>query len=252
MEPEDQNQDERTAEQKLADLETKLAAETAARQTAERIASSRPDPDPVVTTATAQEEPKEFTKAELKAAVAAGQITQDEADDYWEKQVTTRATKAAAKTAQEVIAAEKTNTEVSSELGRYREAFPDIMDPASENRQKVTSEYEKLRRQGQPPGPATELLAAKVALGALRTPNPKDVTRESHQGTREVGGGNRPGSGGERPNTGNKFVDGLTPREKSHYESKIQAGIYKDWKAVEEEMKYSKQHVRDRAARVAG
>lgn len=185
----------------------------------------------------AEEKPKAYTKPQLKAAVDAGQITQEQADEIWETQRETQLTARAETVALETVTRQATKERIDADLKAYKRLKPEIMDKGSETREKIVEEYNYLVEIGKPRDQATELAAIRAVLGPLQKLEKSASATRSQESHEETGGG----GGGERPKggSGKNLVDKLDARWKEHYEKGIKQGRYADWKAVEAELKYA-------------
>lgn len=196
----------------------------------------------------AAEPQKHYTRTELKAAVTAGQISQDQADDIWDNQVRAEAIETARVTATEVVRGGTQKERVDSQIESYKRLRPDIMDEGSETREKVRAEFNYLVRELGEPGTGpdalkTQLKAIRAVLGPLDKLESASRARRAPESEEQGGGSGRPAGGGK---TGKKLVDKLDAAAKEHYERGIKQGRYKDWDAVEAELKYASPNVRQR------
>lgn len=190
---------------------------------------------------------KTYTRQELNAAVARGGLTREQADDVWAVQLESNiATKVDQTTAQAVAAVVRAQR-LDSELGQYRTLVPDaFVDNGNAQRGRVRQEWEYLTSLGHPDSPETELAALRAAFGpaaALSTARQKPDTRETHQETFASGDGGD--SGADTPDPG-KPPKGLTRDEYAYYDDLRRKGIYRDWNAVREELKFANQGLRKR------
>lgn len=223
-----------------AAAEAKLSALRSELEALKTSAASAPAPAP----APASSEPPEYTRTQLKAFVAAGHLTEDQADQYWETQLERKIKKQVASEVGQTVTGTTRAERLRAELAGYKEVEPAAWDKSSEVNKKVQKEHLFLTETlGHPLGPETDLAALRAALGplaALRAA--KDAKPGSSDGHQEVGGGNPPGGNG-----GGDPVKSLTAREKAHYTRLIDRGVYKDWDAVREERKFAKQRAASRA-----
>lgn len=195
-------------------------------------------------TAEKREAPKKWTKAELKAAVAAEQITQDQADAQWEHQIREETRAEAQQTAHATVTAVERAKEVNAAIERYKAVAPEILDDSHETRQAIRTEYQALVKLGDDPKDvATQLKAIRAVLGPIERLEKARNGTTQHDTHRETGGGGG-GGGGKKP-TG-KLFDRLSPENRAYYEAGIKQGRYKDVAAVEEELKYASPSVRAR------
>lgn len=186
--------------------------------------------------------PKPYTRAELLAAVENGQITQAQADEAWEAQITAKVTESVTRDWLQHETAKERAKRVSSEISRYKAVVPDVTDTASETRQKVAAEFQYLVSIGQPKTVETELAALRSVLGPVDRLEKRDVTREKRPTHQEGnGGGGRPPRDGGNPNG----PANLPPRYKAHYERMIEKGMYSGWddKRLQAELKRAKPQV---------
>lgn len=174
---------------------------------------------------------KTYTRADLAQLVEGEQLTQVQADQLWDKQLEEKFEKRLDQKLNETINTSNVNTRVDNDLNQYKAEIPDLMQ-AGENRTKVENEYKYLLSIGNPDSTITELAAVRSVFGPLDKlkQSKAALDLETHQ---ETGGGN---SGITK---GKSFEDTLTARQKVHYEKGIEMGLYKNWKEVEDEMKFS-------------
>ncbi len=178
---------------------------------------------------------KTYTRADLRAAVDAKQITQEQADDLWDRQRETQITENAKTVALDAVSGKQAKERIDADLASYKRLAPEIMDAGSTVRTDIQARYQRMVRNGLPGNLATELAAIEAVLGPLeKLERARSATRKQDHDQQSGGGGE------ERPKTGNKLVDGLDARTKAHYQKGIDAGRYKDWKEVEAELKFSK------------
>jgi hypothetical protein len=185
-------------------------------------------------TAKPVEQPKTYTRAELNAMVTAGTISQEQADAQIDFQLSAKAEATARSVATEVVSRAQRTESVSTQISQYTEAVPELLDRGSDTYQKVAGEFRFLVAQGDDPKSlSTELKAIRAALGPVEKVRAARSGRASHEDHRETGGGG--GGAGPRGGQGNLK---LTERERAHYQRGIDNGLYKDWKAVETELKF--------------
>ena len=182
---------------------------------------------------------KEYTRAEINAAVGRGDISEQEGEAVWDRQQDARTERLA----REAAAAELKNTKltqtIDEKIGDYSELAPKAFQEGTAERQRVKKQYDYLIGIGQPATKSTELAALSLALGdidGLRAAARGSMKRETFE---DVGGGDSGGSG-EGSNADGPPKDlKLTARERTYYQQKIDRGIYKDWKAVADERKFA-------------
>lgn len=200
-----------------------------------------------------QDQPKTYTKAELKAAVEAGQITQEQADDAWDQQRETQIREAARTEALNAVTAKSTKERIDGDIESYKRLKPEIMESGSDIRTKVEAEFQYLVRElGEPgSGPGvlkTQLKAIRAVLGPLdRLEKAASARRAADHEQQGGGSGEGKGKGGGEGGGGGKALhEHLTGDNKAYYEKGIKAGRYKDWKDVDAELKYATPSVRRR------
>lgn len=195
--------------------------------------------------------PKRYDKAELKAAVAAERITQDQMEDLWEGQIRADAVAAATKAANNAVTQHATKESVDSEISKYTQLAPEVMEDGSEVRNAVHKEFQALVRAGMSgkAGAAetlvTQLAALKAVLGPLEKLEKSRNAQRSTDTHQESGGGGGEHRGGNKPKgDGVLTYDSLTSREKAHYDKLIGQGVYKDKAAVNAELKFANSRTR--------
>jgi len=189
------------------------------------------------------DQPKRYTRVELNAAVAEGKISQEQADAEMDRQTSENVETKAHRVALDTITAVERKKHVDSEVARYKSVAPEILDDAHETRQRIKEEFGALVELGDDPRDvATQLKAIRAVLGPVARLEQARGGRSQHETHRETGGG---GAGPERVKTG-KLADQLNAEGRKHYEKGIESGRYKDWAAVEDELKYARPATRQR------
>lgn len=216
---------------RINDLRGELTRERQAREAAERL---------VAETQRKAAEPRPLTRAQLNAAVEAGQITQQAADTAWDRQVLETAGTIAEERAGRVVEQREKEAVVNAELAQFQTLVPAAWEEGSRERQRVAKEYKALVALGLPATKATELAALRAAFGdpeAIRTSRStgRSGPGDTFQETGGAGGGE--GEGGGETDGAPK---GLKAESKARYERLIQQGVYADWTAVKAELKYAK------------
>jgi hypothetical protein len=221
----------KTERNKASEREAQLLAENAALKATQ-------------TTRAAPEAEKRFSKSELNVAVKAFQITEEQSDEIWAKQIREDATREAEDRILGRLKMERSQERVSADINEYKRLAPEILDVNSDVRKKIAAEYGYLTGIGQPGNVATELAAIRAVLGSvdrLKLAKSSHSDDESHQET----GGYQIGGSKSQAKT---VVDGLSTREKDYYDGMIKKGMYKNWNEVEAELKFSSSDVRRKAA----
>lgn len=171
------------------------------------------------------DEPPEHTREELLTMVEDEKLTQVQADKLWEEQITTNVTKKVLG----AVAHRDSSKQVDQTLGEYKRLKPTLLKNGSEDREKVSREYEYLIGTGLPNSVATELAAVRNVFGPVENLK-KKLDLETHQ---ETGGGSPPET------VESDVAKGLSTRQKKYYQKRIDDNVYKDWAEVEAELKYS-------------
>jgi hypothetical protein len=165
-------------------------------------------------------EAKEFTRAELRAQVNDGKITEDQMDDILERQLEAKLTKKAEEIAERKISSSQTAISVADQIAAYVGVYPDINKEGSATRAKIQAAFDELvGLKDDPSALTTELKAIKMALGPLKAGAGRRPAPEAHE---DVGAGSDSDS---KPAEG--WAKGLSPKLKKHYEKQIDRGIYK-------------------------
>lgn len=163
---------------------------------------------------------KTFTRAQLRASVAAGDITEDQMDDILEAQLEKKLTaKLEGKTVSTVAAADQARS-IQAKIDGYVDVHPDLVVDGSDLRKRVQVEFNELVAIGDDPkNVATQLKAIRAAVGPLkqqgRRPKP-----ESFDDTGGAGGND------DRDDSGGVWK-GIPARNKAYYQKLISKGIYK-------------------------
>lgn len=218
------------------------ALSSAERKHAGELQALRAEMDAKLAAATAPkvEPPKVYTRAELNALVADGKISQDQADEQIDLQISARAEAKAVQAARETVHRETRTGTVETQLSEYKALVPELLDRGSEAFDKVKAEFQYLLNLGDPNNLTTELKAIRAVHGPIEQLKAAKAGKPSHESHRETGG---EGGGGVGPKGGGLK---LSEREKAHYQRLIDNGQYKDWKEVEAEQKFARPDVRRR------
>lgn len=199
---------------------------------------------------TTQPQQKTYSRAELNAAVTEGKISQDEADQIVDKQLTTQITADVT----DNLTQQGTENSRQVMINSYVSHDPDIATPGTDARKRVEAE---VRAQLELSGDHTatlrhEVLALRAIYGdvnKLGKVNTKPEDRETHmdtlQSSNDSGSDKKQSSQIKVDDSGN--ITGLARDEKAYYQDLINKGVYRDWKAVEVEMKFSDAALRQRA-----
>ncbi len=197
----------------------------------ERINAATAIPGPTKAT-----KEKVYTRIELAKLVEDGQITEVQADTVMDNQLRAEVRTEISEQTARGIKNSAIAVNVHTGLAEYKKYLPDLNTPGSENRTKVTAEYSRLVNDfDMPPSEATELIALEKVFGPVSLLKPRKSGRQTHQ---ETGGSSSSGTG--KGKKGGSLFDKLSTDRKQYYNSKIASGLYKDEKAVEEELKFAR------------
>lgn len=180
--------------------------------------------------------PKPPTLAELRQMVLAGDITQEQADALYEKQLIERTKRVAVDATGQVLSDKERLGRVTAELQGYKELVPDAWVPGSPERDKAAKEYRHLVADlGYPEGTATEAAALRAAFGDLATLRQSRSARPGPADTHAETGGGKPESGGGGKSD---VLKNLSSEKKQYYQRQIDSGRYKDWGEVRAELEF--------------
>ncbi|KPK68174.1 hypothetical protein AMJ82_08920 [candidate division TA06 bacterium SM23_40] len=208
-----------------ADAEAKAAAaEERARLESERRKELEARSHAPAAPAPKSEERAPLSRAQLRALVDSGEITQDEMDAELERQIEMRIEKRVSSIQDVKTRAAKINTEIS----QYIERVGDLDNPTSDNHKRVKAEFKALRERDFPNDATTELLALRAVFGDLdkiRIPETGHKERETDKTTHSGAGGEEQ----EETPSGPGPLKGLSKEYIDHYQKGIDAGRYKGW-----------------------
>lgn len=196
--------------------ETLLATERQGRADAEAKATARP-------------EPKSIGRDELAAMVESGKITQEQMEGELTRQ---RETKLDERVDERVDAAVKQRevlVKVDAEYQAYVAALPDITSRSSDNFKRAGVEMQKLLGEGHPNDLRTEVLAMRMAFGAVAGLTRNAADRETHEDGAGGGGVADEGAGAGEGDGIPTAPKGLDARKKAYYDKEIVRGIYSGW-----------------------
>lgn len=183
---------------------------------------------------------KPFTRKELKAMVENEDITQDQADELWDKQLTNQVLAKAGTVARDAVNSSTRDNNIANDIDRYKAADPDLAVEGSEIREKIKAEFKELVKLGDSPKSlATELKALRIVCGPIDAFEAAKSGKPVHEHD-EQDAGNDEGGGGKKHAD---FKASLNPRLRAHYEKQIGQGLYKNWDEVKAEMEGYKKKV---------
>lgn len=207
-----------SSSQEVAGLKSALMAERGKRHDLERDLK---DLKGQIDTLQKQDKPKEHTRSELQAAVDSGTISQAEMDRVLDEQRERKIEERVSERLTAKAADDTRATRISSEIAKYKEWNPAIMEDGSEARAAVAEAYDyHVNILGKPANTQTELDALIQVYGqADKLQRGQKAQPQTHE---EVGGD----GGGD----GGKSKEPKLPAHvKKHYEKAIDRGMYKGW-----------------------
>ena len=166
---------------------------------------------------------------ELKQQVANNVITEEDALEYRDKITAEKAAKAAEERLTKKLTAQSTNARIDTEIGKYKDALPDVNVPGTDERKKFDTEFRyQVEFAGMDPKSLTTQLAA---LRAVYGPPERAVQYAKTKGKGSSGAESyaETSNGGRGPAPAGKvWHDKLPAHEKAHYERMIERGRYGD------------------------
>ena len=193
----------------------------------------------------AGEEPV-YTWDQLQAAVTENKITEAVAQQMWADQNRRLTVKEATDTVVNRLTAQTTATKVEAEIARYRDMVPAVMDPASEQRQRVVREFRRLVSDlgYDDKDLRTELVALQGAFGPIDA-LAKMVKKPKSEGHRDVSHDDPgPADDEKDQDKDNSPPSSLSAEERRYYENAIRQRVYKNWGQVRAELKFANQRTR--------
>ena len=183
------------------------------------------------------EDEKTYTRSDLTQLVNDNHISQEQADLRWDQQLEAKFDAKAIKVSKEVVQDAQRNQSVEQDIARYIALEPDLEADGTDLREKVHKEFRFLvdKMGDSPKALTTELKALRAVLGPIEPFELAKKGKSSHESHQETGGD----LGGGEPK-GKSFKDSLSEQKRVYYQKHIDSGIYKDWDAVKEELKYAK------------
>lgn len=183
--------------------------------------------------------PKELSAAELRQAVDEQRLTEDEAEAIKARQIEKRVTAKVTQEVETTLTRKNLGERVSTEMARYKQAIPDLLDQNSAALGKVQTEFAYLTGQGYDANdPRTELIAVRAAFGDIGQLEKigKPGERETHQ---ETGGGAEPGG---QPDHGDGSPKDMPADTRRYYQDQINQGVVANWAAAKTEWSYKPKH----------
>lgn len=194
-----------------------------------------------------QQPQREYTRAELREFVSNGQLTQDQADDFWDQQQELKYERKIQAEISKVRQDTEVNSglqEIRSTLAKYKSVLPDVAVEGTEDRTKVRKEFHRLANLlGMPKQNSKEelrmqVLALENVFGTVDEVKAKKQRSSSQDTEVEHMETRIPESEVKVPKT--EALKNLTPAQKKFYAENISKGLYKDWGAVEKELTWER------------
>lgn len=181
--------------------------------------------------------PKRYTRSELKAAVTAGSLSEDQANDIWDNQLRDEVKSTATSAAHETITQAERGRRINGDIAEYTGLIPGITQDGHQDRTRVKEEFDYLVSLGHPKSVETELAAIRAAFGPIERLKQARSGRSGADHHREAGGSGGPSR--QHNQASGKLVDTLTERERGYYQKQIDGGQYRGWDDVESVLKHA-------------
>ncbi len=157
------------------------------------------------------------TRVQLAQQVTDGNLTQTQSDDIWMTQEKKSWMAEARQEFTQQRDEDNRSKQIDEGIAAYTRACPEVQQQGSDERKKVTLEYNELVRTGQPATVSTELLALRMALGPADKLAELRSKRTAHSETSTGGGADgAPAS---------KSLSGAAARQKAYYDKKVELGV---------------------------
>ena len=194
----------------------------------------------------------QISRAQLREKVAAGDMTEAEAEQVWEGQFERRLGQRIDTTVKEAVGEVLSVTATNTQISAYSEVMPEVLTEGSSARQRVQEEYNFLTSAGAPDGLATQLQALRAAFGPIEAL--KKIKGERPETSHQDVGSGTGGSTDDETGTGMRAdgtPKGMTARQRAYYADRVGPGkYYKDWNAVAAELKYQDEGLSKRRAQL--
>jgi hypothetical protein len=216
------------------------AEELAARL--EALESKLAVPEPVTEPAPKSAEPTEtpvYTRTQIRQAVAEGQITEDEGEAIWEQQVERQIERRITERIEERERKMTRDKGIMQEVAKYHAKIPELLVDGSDEGKAVAAEAKRLMDLGVSSDmKLLGLMALKSLYGKADTIAKRAKAEEELESHEE--GSSGAGDVETDTTTDDGAPGGLSARQRKHYTKLIDAGVYKDWSAVKEELKFAR------------
>lgn len=177
--------------------------------------------------------PPQPNRAQLLAAVERGELSQDEADTLWGRQLRSEILAEARETAQR----EAVESSTANAIEEYKMKNPGLGDPSSPQYQRVVAEVNTLVRAGLPDNKATLLAALRGVIGAqAQQPTGERVRAEPHRDQTGGSGQGSDGGGSDSKTEEPDWFGKLSVRRKDYYRQKLSVGVYRGFDQIKDEI----------------
>ena len=191
--------------------------------------------------------PAKYTRAQLRAAVDNGTISDDQMEQIWGDQVAANAAAAAESATATQSSAAAEQSKIDTALKGYAELVPDLNDETSDSRIAAEEAFKDLvDLHGVPKTQLEkqrlEAMACRTAFGPLNKLKGRidSLKKNSDNAAQEIGGGD--GDSASAKST----PKGVPKSQVKYYQSMIDRGQYKDWAEVQELVKKASPAVKRR------
>lgn len=196
-----------------------------------------------------------LTWDELEKGIESGQLTRAQANEYRDGVIEKRVTERLEKKLLATTSDQTRSQSLSSELTRYKQAVPNIVQLGTPERDKLESEFAWQLSTYGVTDPRTltalqrtslELAATRAVFGPVESLERKPTVtpkRETHQETS--------GDTGRPTGPQHDSLDDLTSEEKMFYTKLIKQGKYAGWDAVRKDVDWYNEHKATEAKRKA-
>ncbi len=190
-----------------------------------------------------QTAPKQYTRHELEQLIDDGKLDRSKADQIMDAQIEARVRQSVTDDVRAEMVTRSRDDRVAAELDRYVASIPDVATPGTDARRRVEQEFQYLTSLGDAPNKATELKALRAVFGPADGLQKSEPSRETHQEAGEDTGGEDSGMRTDG------IPKGLTEAQRVYYKQLI-GTVYRNWKEVEDELKYANPQLTKRYAKL--
>jgi len=219
---------------KVNGLQQALAAERSKRQSIEQSLAKLEGKLEGLSTGQQQTQEREYTRPELRRAVDNGEISEDEADEIYDRQSRARQKREIEQEVDARFTQTTTMKAAQDEVNKYLTAVPEAEDPDSKEFKAVKAEFDYLVSIGNDPNAIqTQAAALRAAFGDTAKRVKGEKSLQTFQDT---------GSAGSSDSEGGTKIEGLSNDQKAFYKSQIDKGRYSGWddENLQSEIEYVK------------